>query len=448
MAPTLVGEQAVVVGAGMGGLAAAAALADHFERVVVLERDTLPPDATHRAGTPQSRHIHALLAGGQRALGELFPGFDRDLASAGAVPLRVTLDVRIEMPGYDPFPQRDLGFVTCSMSRPLIEFVVRRRVERHANITLRPRCRMREFVPSADRAAVTAVCFENADGKSETLPADLVVDASGRASPTLGLLESIGQPMPEETVIGVDIGYATAVFAIPDDAPSDWKAMRTVPNIRESTRGGLMLPLEGGRWMVTVGGRHGDKPPGDGDGFLAFTRQLRTSTLYDAIRHAERLGDVFRFGFSASVWRHFERLEAFPRGLLPFSDTICRFNPVYGQGMSVAAQEAVLLRRLLASGEGDPLAGLAPAFFAEACGLIETPWTSAAVPDFAFPETKGQRPPDLDRMLRFRRAFNRLAAADPAVHKLTTEVGHLLKPRSVLRDPGLVERVQAMMTDA
>jgi 2-polyprenyl-6-methoxyphenol hydroxylase-like FAD-dependent oxidoreductase len=448
MAPTLVGEQAVVVGAGMGGLAAAAALADHFERVVVLERDTLPPDATHRAGTPQSRHIHALLAGGQRALGELFPGFDRDLASAGAVPLRVTLDVRIEMPGYDPFPQRDLGFVTCSMSRPLIEFVVRRRVERHANITLRPRCRMREFVPSADRAAVTAVCFENADGKSETLPADLVVDASGRASPTLGLLESIGQPMPEETVIGVDIGYATAVFAIPDDAPSDWKAMRTVPNIRESTRGGLMLPLEGGRWMVTVGGRHGDKPPGDGDGFLAFTRQLRTSTLYDAIRHAERLGDVFRFGFSASVWRHFERLEAFPRGLLPFSDTICRFNPVYGQGMSVAAQEAVLLRRLLASGEGDPLAGLAPAFFAEACGLIETPWTSAAVPDFAFPETKGQRPPDLDRMLRFRRAFNRLAAADPAVHKLTTEVGHLLKPRSVLRDPGLVERLQAMMTDA
>jgi 2-polyprenyl-6-methoxyphenol hydroxylase-like FAD-dependent oxidoreductase len=432
----------------MGGLAAAGALAEHFERVVVLERDTLPMDAAHRTGTPQSRHVHGLLAGGQRALGELFPGFEQDLARAGAVPLRVTLDVRIEMPGYDPFPQRDLGFVTYSMSRPLIELVVRRCLERHASITLRPRCRARELVPSADRAAVGAVCFENADGKSETLPADLVVDASGRGSPTLGLLEAIGQQMPEETVIGVDIGYATAVFAIPDNAPSDWKAVRTVPNIRESTRGGLMLPLEGGRWMVTVGGRHGDKPPGDGDGFLAFTRQLRTSTLYDAIRQAKRLGDVVRFGFSASVWRHFERLETFPRGLLPFSDAICRFNPVYGQGMSVAAQEALLLRRLLGRREGDPLARLAPAFFAEACGLIETPWASAAVPDFAFPETKGQRPPDLDRMLKFRRAFNRLAAADPVVHKLTTEVGHLLKPRNVLRDPGLVERVQAMMTEA
>jgi hypothetical protein len=103
---------------------------------------------------------------------------------------------------------------------------------------------------------------------------------------------------------------------------------------------------------------------------------------------------------------------------------------------------------LLGSKEGDPLARLAPAFFAEACGLIETPWASAAVPDFAFPETKGQRPPDLDRTLKFRRALNRLAAEDPAVHKLTAEVGHLLKPRSVLRDPGLVERVQAMMTEA
>ena len=186
-----------------------------------MERDTLPPDAAHRAGTPQSRHVHGLLAGGQRALGELFPGFEQDLASAGAVPLRVTLDVRIEMPGYDPFPQRDLGIVTYSMSRPLIELVVRRRVERQANIMLRPRCRVRDLVPSADRSAVIAVCFENADGKSKMRPTDLVVDASGGGNLTRSLLESIGQPMPEETAIGVDIGYATAVFAIPDDAPSD-----------------------------------------------------------------------------------------------------------------------------------------------------------------------------------------------------------------------------------
>jgi len=235
MASHLIGQRAVVLGAGIGGLTAAGALADHFEQVVVLERDALPPDAAHRAGTPQSKHIHGLLGGGQRALGELFPGFEQDLARAGAVPIRVTLDVRIEMPGYDPFPQRDLGFVTYSMSRPLIEFLVRYRVERHANVTLRPRCRVRDLVPSDDHAAVIAVRFENADREGETLSADVVVDASGRGNLTCNLLEAIGQATPEETIIGVDIGYATAVFAIPDDAPSDWKAMRTLPNIREST---------------------------------------------------------------------------------------------------------------------------------------------------------------------------------------------------------------------
>jgi 2-polyprenyl-6-methoxyphenol hydroxylase-like FAD-dependent oxidoreductase len=448
MASHLIGQRAVVLGAGIGGLTAAGALADHFEQVVVLERDALPSGAAHRAGTPQSKHIHGLLGGGQRALGELFPGFEQDLARAGAVPIRVTLDVRIEMPGYDPFPQRDLGFVTYSMSRPLIEFLVRRRVERRANVTLRPRCRVRDLVPSDDHAAVIAVRFENPDREGETLSADVVVDASGRGNLTRNLLEAIGQTMPEETVIGVDIGYATAVFAIPDDAPSDWKAMRTLPNIQESTRGALMLPLEGGRWMVTLGGRRDDKPPGDAEGFLTFAQQLRTPTLYNAIRRAKLLDDVVRFGFSGSVWRHFERLESFPRGLLPLGDAICCFNPVYGQGMSVAAQEALLLQRLLRSQEGDPLAGLAPAFFAEASGLIETPWASAAVPDLAFSETEGQRPPDLERTLRFRRALNRLMAADPAVHQKVLEVQHLMKPRSVLLDPALVERVQAMMGEA
>src|SRR4029077_9124494 len=250
----------VVVGAGMAGLAAARALADYFEHVVVLERDTLPLDASHRSGTPQSRHVHELLGGGQGALGDLFPGFEHDLAAAGAVPLRVGLDVRIETPGYDPFPRRDLGWIAYSMSRPLIESIVRGRVERHPNITICQRCRARFVVPTSDGAGVAALHFENGDGKSETLPADLVVDASGRGNLTSAFLESVRLRQPEETVIGVDIGYATAVFAIPDDHPADWKGVRTVGLASQRTGGGLMLPLEGNRWMLTLGGRRGDKP--------------------------------------------------------------------------------------------------------------------------------------------------------------------------------------------
>src|ERR1700747_1598822 len=125
MTSSLIGKQAVVVGAGMAGLPAARALADYFEQVVVLERDTLPLDASHRTGIPQGRHAHALLVGGQRGLGDLFPGFEQDLAEAGAVPVNAGLDFRLERPGYDPFSARDLGLVVSGMSPPLIEFTGR-----------------------------------------------------------------------------------------------------------------------------------------------------------------------------------------------------------------------------------------------------------------------------------------------------------------------------------
>ena len=450
MASTLIGRQAVVVGAGMAGLPAARALADYFEHVIVLERDTLPFDATQRAGTPQARHTHGLLAGGQQALAELFPGFEQDLAGAGAVPVRVGLDLRFEMPGFDPFPRRDLGVIAYAMSRPLVEFTARQRVKRHANIAIRENCRAQDVVVASGGTTVSAVRFENSKGESETLAADLIVEASGRGNLTLGLLESKGQPLPEETVIGVDIGYATAVFAIPDNAPADWTAVMIFDPPAEGGLAGIMLPLERNRWIMTLVGHHGHKPPGDWDGFLAYAQQLRTPTIYNAIKGAERLGGVARFGFPASVRRHFDWLEKFPPGLLPFGDAICRFNPVYGQGMSVAAQEACLLRELLRrrGKETGPLDGLAPAFFAEAETLIETPWALAAIPDYAVPETEGDRPDDLEQTLEFGAGLVQLAATDAAVHKLWTEVLHLLKPQSVLRDPEIVERVKALAAQA
>jgi len=448
MTPTLQGKQAVVIGAGMGGLTAARALADHFEHVIVLERDALPSQATHRAGTPQGRHVHALLAGGLRALGELFPGFDRDLLEAGAVPYRAGLELRYERPGYDPFPQRDLGWVSYAMSRPLVELLARRRVEQHPNITLRQQSRARAIVATPDGWMVTAVRCETAGGRSETLPADFVVDASGRGALTLGLLESLGRALPEEVTIGADITYASAVFDKPNGAPGDWKGVMTFPLAPDSARSALMMPLEGNRWILSTGAAHGEAPPADAGGYLEFVRGLRTSTIYDAIKDAKRVTEIARFAFPESVWRRFERLAWFPRRLLPFADAICRFNPIYGQGMSVAAQEACVLHRLLGTRTTglDPLAELAPSFFAEVQPLIEAPWT-AACNDFIYPQTRGQRPSDLQRTLDFGRALVHVAARDPAVHKLMMEVQHLLKPRSALRDPEVVRSVAAALVN-
>src|SRR5216684_3213276 len=448
--PTRIGKQAVVVGAGMAGLTAARSLADFFERVIILENDALPKEATHRPGTPQSRHLHALLAGGLQALSRLFPGFEESLSQAGAVRLRMGYDDRIERPGYDPFPQRDLGILIYGMTRPLLEFTTRKRLGEYRNIELSESCRAQQFIAAPGEAAVTAVRCENSDGTSERLAADLVIDASGHGSLTLALLQSIGWPLPEETSIGVDIGYATALFEIPEDAPPDWIGARTLPDYPRNKRAASILPVEGNRWILTLGGRYDEKPPADWDGFLMYAQNLRTPTVYNAIRHAKRPSEIARFGFKACCWRHFERLEKFPRALLPFGDAICRFNPIYGQGMSVAALEADVLNRLLTaqSAESDGLAGLAAAFFPEAERLIDTPWWTAAIPDFSDPRTEGQRPSDLEDTFKFFAALLKLAAQDAAVHKLFIEVQNLLKPRSEYRDPELVRRVKEVMAGA
>jgi 2-polyprenyl-6-methoxyphenol hydroxylase-like FAD-dependent oxidoreductase len=211
-----------------------------------------------------------------------------------------------------------------------------------------------------------------------------------------------------------------------------------------------MLRIENDRWHVVLVGRGADCPPGEADTYIEFTRELTTPTVYNAIKDAERLGDIARFSFPESVWRHFAGMEDFPRGLLPIGDAICRFNPVYGQGMSVAAKEAGLLHHMLQShaAEPDPLATLAQDFLAEAENLIETPWAVSALPDLIYPQTRGERPADLEEQLKFQGALNRIAVRDPAIHKLLMEVHYLIKPHRVLGDPEIAEKVAAEMARA
>jgi 2-polyprenyl-6-methoxyphenol hydroxylase-like FAD-dependent oxidoreductase len=440
-----IGKQAVVIGAGMAGLAAAGAVTDYFERVIVLDRDSLPNQAVPRPGVPQSRHLHVLIPGGQRALTDLFPYFEQDLMHAGAVPLRMAGELRVEIPGLGPLPSRDFGWLFYGASRPLIELTARRQAEGLANLTVRSWHRVIELTATPDGSMVTGVRWESADGRQEVLAADLVVDASGRGAPTLALLRSSGQAEPDEMVVGVDLHYTTATFAIPQDAPIHWKGVATHPHAPERSRGGYMLPIEGNRWVLTLMGRLGERPPAEPDGFMDYARRLETQTIYNAIKHAERQGGFERFAYPASVWRRFDRLSSFPRGLVPIGDSICRFNPVYGQGMSVAALEARLLGQLLKqrATKADPLAGLAQAFFSESLPVIEAPWNMSAVPDLVYPETRGERPADFEQRLKHHAALLRAAMHDAAVHRLLSEVQQLLKPPSVLQDPAidrLVER--------
>lgn len=444
----LFGRQAIVIGAGMGGLTAAGALTDYFEHIFVLDRDELPASPAHRAGTPQSRHAHVLLCGGARRLGELFPSFEQEMVRAGAVVIDFSRDARLDRPGFDPFPQRSLGLTTCCASRILIEFVTRQFVEQQKNVTLVPNCRVQAISAFPD-GTVTSVQCEYGNGRAEELFADLVIDASGRGMLTLQLLKSLGYPQPDEESIGMNIGYSTALFSIPDDAPQDWVSTITLADAPKTSRSGFLFPREGQQWIVTLAGMHDDKPPGDWDGYLEFAKGLRTNTIYNAIARAERIGEVQRFALPASTLRHFERLDRFPRGLLPMADAVCRFNPIYGQGMSVAAMEAALIAQLLSvcESEPDPITGLAQSYFTAVQELLNAPWSVANL-DLVFPETTGKRPPNFGDSLKFGAGVIRLAARDPEVHRLWSEVQQLLKPNSALREPAFVERVKSVMAEA
>jgi 2-polyprenyl-6-methoxyphenol hydroxylase-like FAD-dependent oxidoreductase len=440
------GDHAVVIGAGIGGLAAASALAGYFNHVTVLERDELGYEPAVRPGVPQSRHLHGLLTGGLSALGELFPDFNRYLSEAGAVPSRIASEIRMEIPGYDPFPQRDFGWTGYTMSRPLLEHVMRQRLRKQTNVMLLDRCRVVELV-AAD-GSVTEVRCGVVDSPVRSLRADLVVDASGQGSLTPALLKTMRLPKPEQTDIGIDMGYASATFEV-SEAPSDWKVTVTFPEKPSLGKTGYLFRIEGDRWMVLVGERHAPPPPDSFDGFLELTRQLRTSTIYDTLKNARPVGKVHRFSFPESSWRHYEQLAAFPRGLIPIGDAICRFNPIHGQGMSVALQQACVLKDLLGrAGDSDPLEGLAPAYFAAVTPLIAGPWSMSAVPDFANPLTRGTPPQDMDNSMRFEAGLIRLAAQDPMVHELMLSVRYLIKPASALHDPDLARRIQMELADA
>jgi 2-polyprenyl-6-methoxyphenol hydroxylase-like FAD-dependent oxidoreductase len=443
-----VGRRAVVIGAGIGGLAAAGALAEFFEEVVILERDQLPSDATTRAGVPQGRHLHGLLGGGFEALCALFPDFASKLIDAGAVPIRMSIELCAEI-GSRARNRQDLGWYGYMQSRPLLELVMQKALAAYPNVSVLCGHRVLALTATPDGAQVMGVRHAVSDSGAETLAADLVVDASGRGTPTVDLLQALDRPRPQEIEISVDLGYASALFAIPQDVPKDWLAVVTHADPQQNSRAGVINTIEDGLWIVTLCGRGDQQPPADLAGFLDYARQLGTQTVYNAIKGAEMIGGISRFGIPGSVRRHFD-LATMPDRLIVLGDALCRFNPIYGQGMSVAACEALRLREVLLASRDkrNPLDGLGRQFQVEAQRIIDGPWQMSAVPDFVYPATRGQRPDDFAQTLAYTAALQRLALADPAIDKLVTEVWHLLKPSAALQDPALVQRVQAEMVTA
>jgi hypothetical protein len=273
-----------------------------------------------------------------------------------------------------------------------------------------------------------------------------VVDASGRGAPTLDFLRNVGLPDPEETVIGVDINYATALYDVPTAVGPDFKALITLAESPEKSRSSCVVLREDGLWFVLLVSRGADRSPTDEDTFTAFSQDLLTSTTYDLIKRGKRRGEISRFTFPESRRRHFNRMSVFPRGLVPLGDAVCRLNPVYAHGMTVAAKEAVTLGEVLRerASNDDPLDGLSCDYLQRIEPIIDDPWTISSVPDLLYPDARGQRPENLRQVLEYQVALAKAATRDAVLNKLCAEVRDLVKPASAVHAPEIIEMVKAL----
>ena len=426
------GSEAVVIGASLAGLSVAAALADHFQRVTVVERDSLPQEPANRKGVPQDRHLHLLLPGGATALDELLPGILDEMEAAGA--LRGDADlIRISLNGHR-LARAAIGQRAVFATRPFVEAHVRRRVVGLSSVAVRDEQTVSALVVE-EPGRVNGVRLSEDEG--EYLPADLVVDCSGRGSRTPAWLEELGYGAPPVERLDVDVQYVTRTVELSSDA-LDGDLHVLVGPTADSPRGGAMTHVGRDRWLVTLFTMAGaDVLPESAEEFRAFAARLPIPDIHDAVSAASSVGAGERYRFRANQRRRYDRSASLPHGLLVAGDAVCSFNPIYGQGMSVAALEAVTLRRSLGGG-----APPTPAqWFRAIDPIIDDAWELAVAADLSVDRIEGER----SLRVRFANAYTRwlhaAAATDPALTGRFVRVAGLIDPPTALLRPAAVARV-------
>jgi 2-polyprenyl-6-methoxyphenol hydroxylase-like FAD-dependent oxidoreductase len=430
-------KRAIVIGASMGGLLAARALADHYGEVTVVERDVLPDTYEPRKGVPQGRHTHGLLARGREVLEQLFPGFTEEMVAQGATTGDIVDKVLWFNHGFYlcNAPSKMLGL---AISRPMLEGSVRRRVLQLPNVRLRERCNVLEPAFDRSQGRVSGVRVQSRGGSDGTqmMNADLVVDASGRGSSSPAWLDALGYPKPREEQIKINLGYATRQYR---RLPEHLRGMRgaIIAACPPDWRFGAILAQEGDRWIVTLGGYLGDQAPTDDNGFVAFARSLQKPEIFDVIRVAEPLCPLMPYQFSANLRRRYEELSRFPAGFLVFGDALCSFNPVYGQGMTVACVESLALRECLAAGTQE----IAGRFFRAASQLIDIPWQIAVGSDLQHPRVEGKRTTQVRFINWYIAKLYRAAQDDAVLASRFLEVANLMRQPTALLDPQIAFRV-------
>lgn len=435
-------SNAIVLGGSISGMLAARVLADVYDNVTVIERDVLTDRPETRRGVPQSVMPHIPAARGTRILDELFPGILDELVQKGA---RVWDDGdlsklclsfaghRLLQSGTIPDPG---SVVMYHAHRPLIEWSIRRRVCAIPNVEILDGRDVMRLVASPKRDRVTGVTVAQHDsGRESTLTADLVVDATGRGSRAPVFLEELGYRRPVEDRLVVKVAYAGLPVRVPAGALHE-NAAFAAPERTRST-GFAMFAGEDDTYMLAVQTVAGHPPPPDRAALLSCLAEMAPPHVLAAARAAEPLADVAHYRFPSNRWRRYDTMVGFPDGFVVIGDAMCNFNPLYGQGMTVAAVEAVTLRNCLREGAR----GLPQRYFRACARELRAPWQSAVYSDLALPQIAGPRPPTLRFFNAYLEKLLSAAEHDPAVVQRFLRMISMVDPPSALMRPATVLRV-------
>jgi 2-polyprenyl-6-methoxyphenol hydroxylase-like FAD-dependent oxidoreductase len=436
---------AVVAGGSLAGLLAANTLARHFERVTVVDRDMLPTEAgAHRRGIPQGKHLHNLKAAGQQAMEKQLPGLTANVIAGGGVTadlgeLRYVLDGR-------RVKQARTGTVQLMVGRSLLESRVRDQVRGISNVSLQEGHEVTGLILNGSNDRVTGVRTSPAGdpGGPAALDADLVVDATGRGARGIAWLRDAGLALPEEDETTIRIVYTTRHFRLPDGELGGDKGITITPTAG-NLRGGVLNAQENGTWIVTLFGYLGEEPPLDLDGFKEFAGTLAAKDIYNVLTTAEPVGEGALIRFPASLRRHYETLDGLPGGYLAVGDSVCSFNPVYGQGMTVAALESGIRDTALRERDGRSLAqgpGLARDFYGQLTPLLDLVWATAVGGDLRYPDVEGVRTPEMAQANAFMSQVYLAASRDAEVGLSLLRLLNLLDGPETLSDPSFIQRVQ------
>lgn len=432
-------QHAVVVGGGYAGLLAARVLADHFRRVTIVEQDTIDADTDHHSGVPQSRHPHAMLAYGAEIVEELFPGLRAELAEAGAPVIDFGESAVVLLPGGWA-PRARIGIPVQTFTRPALEASLRRRVMAIPQVELRDGFPVASLCWDRRVRRVTGVSgrprTSPAGTSAETITADLVIDATGRSSSLTARLNAIGFPSPRQRVVQAQACYTSRLYHAPRDLP-DWSGTIEYTYAPHLRHGGFLISVEGNRRLIALVGAAGQSAPTDEAGFLAYARALRNPLFAETIDGAEPAGPIYRMMRLDNRWTLWHRMRPWPDRLLCIGDVLCSLNPIYGQGMTVAAIQALLLRQELR--HRTSLSGLAGRYQRRAARSLWLPWLMATSTDLNW------NPAQAPLTARFANWYFarilQVATNDCDVYRRFFLAGHMLKSPTVLLHPRILARV-------